>query len=210
MAEKIESFLDILQKPFEWPMEGDKLFLEEDSWWRKTEIASDVLSRLVLMWDGYKRAGDALVEYSDRDEAGRIDRNTLVYPIMFCYRHSVELALKWFLLMYGGYAGVEPNLKDHSLTTLWKSCRATINRIDPEPHPEDQASRDAVDALIQELDKADPQSFAFRYATDTAGRLVLLKTKDFSFSHLAKKMDALQNYFKGLDGHLDHLVSAGP
>lgn len=45
----------------------------------------------MAMIDGYKMAADCLVD--DADDSER-KRNRLIYPIVFCYRHFLELSLK--------------------------------------------------------------------------------------------------------------------
>ena len=49
------------------------------------------------MAEGYKRAADLLIE---RAKESTQLRNMLVYPIVFCYRHYLELTLKAMLATY--------------------------------------------------------------------------------------------------------------
>ena len=65
MRKRPESFLDILNTEFKWPDEDERLFIAEGDRLSNAEILPDVQSRLIFMWDGYKKAGgDILVEYS--------------------------------------------------------------------------------------------------------------------------------------------------
>jgi hypothetical protein len=85
------SFEDILQQEFRWPNVGDQLFKPSNVWMGDAMLAGHASTRLALMTAGYKHAGDALVE---RALELRAERDFLVYPIIFCYRHYLELALK--------------------------------------------------------------------------------------------------------------------
>lgn len=56
------------------------------------------LDRLVIPWslyrDGYQQAAFLLIEQCETFYA----RNTLIYPIVFLFRHHIELCLKEFIL----------------------------------------------------------------------------------------------------------------
>jgi hypothetical protein len=208
MRKRPDSVLDLLDKEFKWPQEGESLFVEEEDWWRNTDIAPNVLSRLVFMWDGYKKAADVLVEHCVNNNY-LIDRREMIYPIIYCYRHSVELALKWFILRYGRYANVRPK-PCHSLKMLWQSYRKIAETIDPEHDHDDLEALNSVERIVYEMNKVDPTSSAFRYAIDNKGKLILLPFEVISLENLAEVMDGVHNYFNGADGYLDNLVSAGP
>jgi hypothetical protein len=71
------------------------------------------------------RAGAALVEEAERESA---DRHFLVYPILYNYRHGLELAIKWTITQYGRYVGVYldyPNI-NHNLWISWGLCKQVI------------------------------------------------------------------------------------
>src|SRR3989442_1058797 len=69
------------------------------------------------MQSGYLRAGEILAKRlarRDQDETG------LIYPMFFCYRHAVEMSLKFLVWRYAGSAGIDlPEKKNHSLASLW-------------------------------------------------------------------------------------------
>jgi hypothetical protein len=63
------------------------------------------------------RSGDILVEECRRNPT---DRHNLVYPILYCYRHGLELAMKWVIGIFGRLAGVySADYLDHDLWKLW-------------------------------------------------------------------------------------------
>src|SRR5690349_12076247 len=90
-----KTFADILNaEPGRWPKKGDRLLRRSDDWNRSVDFSQDAFARHVHIWSGFMRAGAALVEGSERDTA---DRHFLVYPILFNYRHGLELAIKYII-----------------------------------------------------------------------------------------------------------------
>jgi hypothetical protein len=56
------------------------------------------------------RAGKALIEACEREFS---DRHDPIYPILFCYRHGLEMAMKWIVGRFAHYLevpGPEPDL----------------------------------------------------------------------------------------------------
>ena len=72
-----------------WPTKGDQLLKVSSD--RDEGFPQDGVSRHVLLWDGYMAAGNALDDACRKDP---LERHDLIYPILFCYRHGVELAMK--------------------------------------------------------------------------------------------------------------------
>jgi hypothetical protein len=113
-----------LDLKFAWPGEGDRLLAESDDWEKAAAFSRDPSSRAAHIWSGYMRAGGALIDACERDPS---DRHHLIYPIMFCYRHGLEVAMKWIVGRYGPSAGVpKPN---HNLWDLWLCCKKIIIEI---------------------------------------------------------------------------------
>ena len=84
--------LDLAALEYRWPKKGDRLLRAEDDWQRSVAFEERQISRHVHIWEGYMKAGAALVDQCERGD--NLDRHQLVYPILFCYRHGLELAMK--------------------------------------------------------------------------------------------------------------------
>ena len=199
---KRRSFEEILKTEFRWPRRGDKAFVTSANPSENANIDESGHSRLVLMTDGYKTAGDLMVEAAgDNDLA----RDTLVFPIIFNYRHFLEISLKYLLVTYGPTVGIEPNWRSHDLATLWGSVLQMLDRYgttDP-----DEADP-IVGAIILEFAKIDPASYAYRYPVDRNGKLLPVAQNDLHLPTLADVMNGVSGYFDGCDAYLDNLRSA--
>ena len=91
-------------KELRWPTRGDRLLKKSRDWANYTRFEADGETRHHYIWDGNMRAGALLVDSCEND---RYESTTLVYPILFNYRHAIELALKWIIGKFGPYASVE-------------------------------------------------------------------------------------------------------
>lgn len=155
--------------------------------------------------EGYRRAARVLVE--EAVERHR-DRDYLVYPIFFLYRHHVELALKNIIrripyLLYRPLTQEEQeHLGQHRLDRLWQDlkpmfaevCKAVgwdkLNRIEEQ----------GVDSYIRQLTALDPDSYSFRYRRSKKGRPSLPSDLErIDLRHFAELMERLADYLDGLD-----------
>ena len=202
MADR-RSFEEILETEFRWPRRGDKAFVTSADPSENASIDQSGHSRLVLMSDGYKTAGDLMVEAAGHDD---LARDTLVFPIIFSYRHFLEISLKYLLATYGPTVGIEPNWRSHDLATLWGSVLQVLEKYGT-TDPDDADSN--VGAIILEFAKIDPASYAYRYPVDRNGRLLPVAQNDLHLPTLADVMNGIANYFDGCDAYLDNLRNAG-
>jgi hypothetical protein len=150
------------------------------------------------------RAGEALVEEAEHESA---DRNFLVYPILFNYRHGLELALKWTIAQYGSYVDVyldKQNI-DHNLWYLWRLCKQII--IDLSDDEEDDDLR-AVERIVKDFHDLDKNALAFRYSRTRDGGTILLPDAPIDLRNIQRVMEAVDNFFSGVDGQLDAIASA--
>ena len=188
------SFQDVLNRPFRWPKTGDRALTQSttiDGAW----LPADRLTRFALITDGYRRAADHLVDQALRDYT---ERDFLVYPIVFSYRHFIELSLKYLVDSYGSYVGLEANWKTHELDPLWEAFKSMLEKHGVQSNSADPV----VEACIAEFAKIDVRSFSFRYPTDTKGRLISFDVDALDLENLRDVMEGVSNYFTGTDGYL--------
>jgi len=140
---------------------ADGLWLGEDRLGR-----NDPVTRLHCFAAAYKRAGDTLIERA----LGGGEPDYSIFPIVFLYRHYIELALKCLL--------VEINIsrrqrlevrRTHDLHTLWAELEGAVGGLPPSVRDHVADVRRSVD----EISELDPSSESFRYPFDTEGTPIL-------------------------------------
>ena len=191
-------FTDLLETDFGWPKIGDRLFSEGDPG-HGVYLPNDPNERQYHMPRGYTQAADLLVE-NTKIVPGRMTK--LVYPIVFCYRHFLELTLKAMLEEYGSLGNMpRKNRPHHKLEDLWKDFRALLRNLNSD-HPE--MGTDAVEHCIAEFGKIDPSSVTFRYPEKRIGR------ESIDLLHLRNTVQKIEAYFMAADGFLSNLQDAQP
>jgi hypothetical protein len=73
-----------------WPQKYDKLFKGDADWWHNACLNFSLDMGIGYVY-GYKKAADILVEYI---KDTKTNQDYLVYPIVFLYRHHLELIIK--------------------------------------------------------------------------------------------------------------------
>ena len=172
-----------------WPKLGDRLFVVG----RDAMLAQDAPERTYRLTRGYKCAGDILIQTALEDAA---QRHNLVFPILFCYRHYIEIALKDII---DQYAPIERK-KNHDLRELW----VQFTRI-AETYGNDMAgAASVVAACVEELASVDAGSFTFRYALSQRGTLPALPSDELDLVNLHGVMNGIENFLECADLDFDH------
>lgn len=189
-----------------WPREGDCLFRQDERGY-DTEIAACPAERSYRMKEAFKEAADLLVNHAE-EKRGNVSRN-MVWPIVFCYRQYIELALKDVIAKHGN--DVEPSIssnwkkhpgKKHLLRPLWESCKkimaATLVNTTVDEIPEIAA----VEACINEFDEID-DGYSFRFPTDAEGKPIEISIPSVDLQHLQEVMDCLYAFFDATESVLN-------
>ncbi|MFZ0245591.1 MAG: hypothetical protein WAL68_07940 [Candidatus Binatus sp.] len=184
-----------------WPRADDRLLRKAVDWSSAITFSNYSAERHALILNGYFQAGHALVDHCQRNT---YERQVMIYPILFCYRHALEMAMKWIVSSYGRPFGVSPE-PDHDLWQLWESCKAIFTQIDDEGAA---VSTSTVERLVKEFHDLDIRAQAFRYSVTRKGDLLRLPDIAVDLINLRDVMQGLENFFSGADGYLDHLCSA--
>ena len=106
---------------------------------------------------GYKEAADVIV-----DQAQEFGVDLAVYPVMFLYRHYLEISLKYIFIVLRRYFEESSDLPGHhKLDVLWNDVRSLMEREWNSTDYKDYY--DAIEARIKEFHQIDKGSFSFRY-----------------------------------------------
>jgi len=142
----------------------------------------------------YEEAADLLL-----DNMIRTQRQNLVFPTIFLYRHYIELMLKeivlnnWTYLHLSGKGSKDLNGQKlvhrrfpsgHDIYKLWKMCREALQETDKLVDSQFAESQEYIKEIIQTYDaleadlnkfaKIDPDSEHFRYPVDTEGKPIVI------------------------------------
>lgn len=178
-----------------WPMRGDTIF----SPGRDATPADHDGERIYRLGKGYKLAADVLVQNFPGEPC---DYDNLIYPILYCYRHYIELTLKEIIEEHGRWISVKLGNKDHKLPELW----ALFLQIAIFYHndPTDEAAL-AVSSCIHEFAQVDPGSFSFRYARHKkTNTLIALDFGSIDLLNLHSVMSGIANFFECADLDFTH------
>jgi len=122
----------------------------------------------------------------------------------------VELSLKDLIRLAGHFSSRHVDEPwGHDLKMLWEQARSLIAAIEPTPSNQDLA---IVSDLINQLDKIDPESFAFRYPTrrDRHTRTVrpnLAGGLQLNLEVFCSGVEKLASFFEGSRGMLTDYTS---
>jgi len=161
---------------------------------------------------GYHEAGKTLVS---KMESAAGYRDYEGYPILFLYRHALELYLKAIVYRGAQLLGLisdkkrntEKLLTSHKLTQLLPTIEAIFRVAELEWDFEliGLRSFDDFADLIKEIEKIDPQSYCFRYPVDTTGEAALPQHFVVNVVTFGKKMDSVLELLSGaVTGLQDH------
>ena len=157
----------------------------------------------------YARAYHEVAQHLVKRIASTHYRDPDACPIVFLYRHAVELYLKAVILwgnsilqLNGKPIVVHKNIfAEHRLGVLLKSVEPILRFqgwLDNWGNPHFKNFQDAK-KLIKELEEFDPRSYSFRYPVDTTGKNATLP-HHFLFNVIAfgEKFDELVNVLGGM------------
>ena len=174
---------------YRWPAKGDRLFPRETD--------EDLMTNACLNFTrcdavypygvGYRKAGEILLQWVLSEQR---DQDFLVYPIVFLFRHHVELMLKQIIVLAARLREDHVRFpRGHDLASLWAQCKARLMEVSG---PE--TTLEVVESLVDELGSIDPGSDSFRYHLDGLGRPTLPGITHINLHHFALVMDGLTNF----------------
>ena len=131
----------------------ESIFDTNPSWRDNAFVEPDWLAYIL----GYREAADIIV-----DQAQEFGVDLMVYPVMFLYRHYLEISLKYIFIVLRQYFEDSSDLPTHhKLDLLWKVVRSFMER--EWNSAEHKACYDAIEARISEFHRIDEGSYSFRY-----------------------------------------------
>lgn len=136
-----------------------KNIFDEEGHWKVNAFLGTGHEAWSTYAEAYYSAGRALWEKTCELQA---PVDYMVYPMLFCYRHYLELKLKDFLIgmKFPGESTLEiEGISSHGLMKLWKPVRDAMT-LYWESIEEDL---ERVEKTIADFEMIDTSSFVFRY-----------------------------------------------
>jgi hypothetical protein len=154
-----------------------------------------------LYAEGYKAAADQLVEDVRERRVHPLD--AVVFPIVFLYRHYLELRLKQLMPVSARLLSLDPNFRQkHGLVEVWRHLRPRIEKV----WANSKEKNDAIEEKLIELEKWDPKSDAFRYPVDTAGERNLQGLQYVNVRHLRDVVAGVAAVLDGIAIGMDEMA----
>lgn len=141
--------------------------------------------------EGFKRVADLAVAHIA--ETGH-DQDFLVYPVLFCYRHYLEVMLKQLLRDARRLYDVEDHSipGTHSLIALWDKLEPLMLT-----HTGDPATYANVRASLAQFDHLDPRSDSYRYPVDKKGDPHLKGVRKVDLGQVSAVVQRLAGFLDG-------------
>lgn len=191
---------DIDITKFPWPDDATHMFREGEPnahfvWIPQTS------GQWHLYAEGYRQAAERVFESwrAQRDDC-------LVYPIVFLYRHYVELRLKELLQSAEQLLELERNWQsNHKIAELWEVLKKLLQKIAPS---EPACDLQNAERLVIELATRDPDSFEFRYPETKDGRKYLADLERIDLVNFCDAMRKLSGFLEGASGLISFHLSS--
>lgn len=178
--------------------------LASDSDWHNNACLNYMSDHGTAYTEGYRRAADILIRHID--ETAR-DQDFLVYPVVFLYRHHIELQIKQVtglarqLLRRDDSPGSDK--VTHNLNSLWEAARKLLLQADETLTP---SSFRRVSSVIRALNEADLRATGFRYARTREGGRSLEGIHYINTRRFGEQMAAASDDLDGIDNGLRYLL----
>jgi hypothetical protein len=150
---------------------------------------------------GYRTAARLLTKHVI--ETGT-DKNVLVFPILYLYRHHIELVLK-HLTVTGAYlVGKELStgqLLTHQLNPLWDSFRPILEAVRKGAGWKTPTEEDieGIHSYIRQMTDVDREGQGSRYTVSTKGEPSMPNLTGINIRVFADGMERLGYLLEGLD-----------
>ena len=159
---------------------------------------------------GYQDAAKALTD--EVLASATSDKVCAIFPILFLYRHHIELLLKRLtvtggLILNKEFSETEQNTLSgsHRLDSVWKIARSVLEAARDElgwsePTMEDM---DGIQSYIEQLTKFDRDGQGSRYARSKDGVPSLSGSKQINIRVFSEQMNRLGDFLEYLDTGFD-------
>lgn len=155
--------------------------------------------------DGYWESAKIILEHMKQNSNDFAIVDTLVYPLFFNYRHSVETSLKSLFFNFGKHsedARREYLEIGHNLQHLWATLKPFLQKR--KKHIGGSVDLNAVEHYINEINGFDPDSMVMRYPVEKDLSANKKKAHHFDFIHFSIRMNELCSSLRQINYELSN------
>lgn len=166
-------------------------------------IRHDKSNHLSMIADEYKASADELVDSYLANGERALHR---MYPVLFLYRHYLELQMKT-VLMLGEELSLDPS-KDtlhHKLIDLWNCTKTILVKVWPDGETQ---SLNNFGHGIENFSSVDPIGTSFRYSHSKTGEPLLPTVEAVDLRHLKESMNRMAGFLEGVVAGLSAYMDA--
>lgn len=157
--------------------------------------------------DGYWSAAKILLEKMEESYADKGLIDTLIYPLFFNYRHSIETYLKELFFEYGEQTN-EARKKflklGHNLEQLWNKLEPYLSK--GKEHIGSNINIDELGDYIKTINQFDSDSMLMRYPINKELKKNKTRVHFFDFINFGREMDKLCKSLRLLDDDLSRQI----
>ena len=148
--------------------------------------------------EGYKISAELLEKELIENQK---DRDLLIYPLLFLYRHYIELRCKEIIAVGKEILGTSNYLPKggHDLMSVWTEAQSILKEV---WNQEYQQPKGSIVSKIKEFHNTDLKSDEFRYPVDTEGKNNLEQIEHINYRHFKDEFAEVKIYLEGISDGL--------
>ncbi|MFJ9497803.1 hypothetical protein [Brevibacillus centrosporus] len=184
-------------------MSNEKNFYQADNDARTNAYFGNVFGpETWKIMDGYALGAKFLIEKAIEEH----ERDTLIYPVCFLFRHYIEIAIKETYIKLKEFKGEvvdRQKIGGHNLDRkeLHEMASDIKELWEWEEFPQD------VVEIIKSVDEIDSNGQFFKYTHDRQGNPLRDESHNLiGYQALYEKIETVYKFFNGLNAALDHYI----
>lgn len=141
---------------------------------------------------GYRSAAEKLI--NEYDKTSMPEKDAMVFPTIFLYRHYLEIEIKDLIYRSERCSEITPSeITHHRLLDIWNTLDEKYSELSKKIHKDHNfcsaEDKNKVKRIIEEFNKIDEQSFAFRYPRRKNGDKSIKNISHISLNNFKTEID---------------------
>ncbi|QQZ28886.1 hypothetical protein HMY34_09035 [Thiothrix subterranea] len=156
---------------------------------------------------GYRTAAEKLI--NEYDKLGMPEKDAIVFPVIFLYRHCLEIEMKDLIYRTDRCSGNTPSeITHHELLKVWDELDNKYSKLSEYIYPDYNFSpiedRKEIRGIIKEFNEIDGQSFTFRYPRNKKGNGSIKSIDYISLNNFKIEINRVLNVIDNINETICH------